>query len=55
MPIRNFETCGLQRRDFSFDRVGDGPLHLPYIQVRLENRKGWQNKQGWNGPLEGGS
>lgn len=50
--IRNFETCGLQRHDFTLDCCGESPLYLPYIRVRLENRKGWQNKQGWNGPFE---
>jgi hypothetical protein len=31
--------------------IADPKLRLPFIQVHLENRKGWQNKQGWDSPL----
>ncbi|KAJ7149831.1 hypothetical protein C8R43DRAFT_1088159 [Mycena crocata] len=44
---RNFELCGLQMRDLTLDRVGPMPFNLPFFEVFLDNRKGWQNKQGF--------
>ncbi|KAK6991995.1 hypothetical protein R3P38DRAFT_2571614 [Favolaschia claudopus] len=48
---RNFETCQIQERDLS-DGKGPAPYYLPYLGVFLDNRKGWQQKQGYDGPLE---
>ncbi|KAJ6587601.1 hypothetical protein DFH09DRAFT_1245331 [Mycena vulgaris] len=48
---RNFETCQIQERDLSYGR-GPSPYHLPFLGVFLDNRKGWQQKQGYDGPLE---
>ncbi|KAK7013580.1 hypothetical protein R3P38DRAFT_3576197 [Favolaschia claudopus] len=31
---------------------GTTPYYLPYLGVFLDNRKGWQKKQGYDGPLE---
>jgi len=36
----------------TYDCAGPAPFHLPYIKVHLENRKGWQKKQGWDGDLK---
>ncbi|KAK6974256.1 hypothetical protein R3P38DRAFT_2812171 [Favolaschia claudopus] len=44
---RNFETCQIQERDLSTGK-GPAPYYLPYLGVFLDNRKGWQKKQGWN-------
>ncbi|KAK0489204.1 hypothetical protein IW261DRAFT_1557697 [Armillaria novae-zelandiae] len=49
---RNFELCGLQARDIDWGLQGAAPYHVPYFRVHLDGRKGWQNKQGWDGPLE---
>lgn len=51
-PSRNFETCGLQARDVIRDCVGQPPHYFPHFKVHLENRKGWQSKQGYDAPLE---
>ncbi|KAJ7097829.1 hypothetical protein B0H15DRAFT_773173 [Mycena belliarum] len=48
---RNFETCQIQERDLS-DGNGPSPYRLPFLGVFLDNRKGWQQKQGYDGPLE---
>ncbi|KAJ7812413.1 hypothetical protein B0H13DRAFT_1665854 [Mycena leptocephala] len=48
---RNFETCQIQERDLSNGR-GPSPYYLPFLGVFLDNRKGWQKKQGYDGPLE---
>ncbi|KAJ7611843.1 hypothetical protein FB45DRAFT_843944 [Roridomyces roridus] len=48
---RNFELCQLQERDLTLDQRGPAPHCLPYIGIFLDNRKGWQSKQGWDGPL----
>ncbi|KAJ7027695.1 hypothetical protein C8F04DRAFT_1212340 [Mycena alexandri] len=48
---RNFETCQIQERDLS-EGKGPAPYYLPFLGVFLENRKGWQKKQGYDGPLE---
>ncbi|KAK7054271.1 hypothetical protein R3P38DRAFT_2501152 [Favolaschia claudopus] len=48
---RNFETCQIQERDLS-NGTGPAPYYLPYLGVFLDNRKGWQKKQGYDGPLE---
>ncbi|KAJ7202670.1 hypothetical protein C8J57DRAFT_1622701 [Mycena rebaudengoi] len=48
---RNFETCTIQERDLS-DGKGPAPYYLPFLGVFLDNRKGWQQKQGYDGPLE---
>lgn len=47
----NFETCTIQERDLS-DGKGPAPYYLPFLGVFLDNRKGWQQKQGYDGPLE---
>ncbi|KAJ6579194.1 hypothetical protein DFH09DRAFT_913466 [Mycena vulgaris] len=44
----NFELCALQVRDLTLDLVGPTPFNLPYFEVFLDNRKGWQNKQGFD-------
>ncbi|KAJ7028164.1 hypothetical protein C8F04DRAFT_1044291 [Mycena alexandri] len=49
---RNFELCQLQERDLKPNAKGPAPYYLPVLKVHLENRKGWQNKQGYDGPLE---
>ncbi|KAJ7656034.1 hypothetical protein DFH06DRAFT_1411728 [Mycena polygramma] len=48
---RNFETCQIQERDLSAGH-GPSPHYMPYLGVFLDNRKGWQKKQGYDGPLE---
>ncbi|KAJ7027994.1 hypothetical protein C8F04DRAFT_1212262 [Mycena alexandri] len=48
---RNFETCQIQMRDLS-EGKGPAPYYLPFLGVFLENHKGWQKKQGYDGPLE---
>ncbi|KAJ6458538.1 hypothetical protein C8R45DRAFT_843762 [Mycena sanguinolenta] len=45
---RNFELCALQIRDLTLDLVSPAPFKLPYFEVFLDNRKGWQNKQGFD-------
>ncbi|KAJ7151417.1 hypothetical protein C8R43DRAFT_1087984 [Mycena crocata] len=45
---RNFELCALQMRDLTLDLSGPMPFSLPYFRVFLDNRKGWQNKQGFD-------
>ncbi|KAJ7225060.1 hypothetical protein B0H12DRAFT_1205286 [Mycena haematopus] len=47
----NFETCQIQERDLSNGK-GPAPYYLPFLGVFLDNRKGWQKKQGYDGPLE---
>ncbi|KAJ7795219.1 hypothetical protein B0H14DRAFT_2532529 [Mycena olivaceomarginata] len=49
---RNFELCQLQERDLTPDAKGPAPYYLPVLGVFLDNRKGWQKKQGYDGPLE---
>ncbi|RDB27874.1 hypothetical protein Hypma_002250 [Hypsizygus marmoreus] len=49
---RNFELCKLQARHITWGLVGPAPAFSPYFSVFLENRKGWQQKSGWDGPLE---
>ena len=49
---RNFELTGLQAGNIVHGCEGPAPYFLPYFTVRLENRKGWQNKLGHDGPLE---
>ncbi|KAJ7828328.1 hypothetical protein B0H13DRAFT_2373262 [Mycena leptocephala] len=48
---RNFELCQLQERDLTPGARGPAPYYLPFIGVFLNNRKGWQQKQGDDGPL----
>ncbi|KAJ7923960.1 hypothetical protein B0H13DRAFT_1864427 [Mycena leptocephala] len=48
---RNFETCQIQEQDLSNGR-GPSPYYLPFLGVFLDNRKGWQKNQGYDGPLE---
>ncbi|KAF8142622.1 hypothetical protein K438DRAFT_2113257 [Mycena galopus ATCC 62051] len=48
---RNFETCQIQMRDIT-EGTGPSPYNLPILSVFLDNRKGWQLKQGYDGPLE---
>ncbi|KAJ7500182.1 hypothetical protein B0H11DRAFT_2155556 [Mycena galericulata] len=45
---RNFELCALQMRDLTLDCVGPAPFNLPFFEVFLDARKGWQNKQGFD-------
>ncbi|KAJ7827711.1 hypothetical protein B0H13DRAFT_2373687 [Mycena leptocephala] len=45
---RNFELCALQVGDLTMDLVGPAPHNLPHFEVFLDNRKGWQNKQGFD-------
>ncbi|KAJ6499742.1 hypothetical protein C8R47DRAFT_971639 [Mycena vitilis] len=49
--LLNFETCQIQERDLSAGH-GPSPHYMPYLGVFLDNRKGWQKKQGYDGPLE---
>ncbi|KAJ7604103.1 hypothetical protein DFH06DRAFT_1255244 [Mycena polygramma] len=49
---RNFELCQLQERDLTPDARGPAPYYLPVLSVFLDNRKGWQSKQGFDGPLK---
>lgn len=49
---RNFELCGLQAQHIKRDCKGPPPYEHDHFKVHLENRKGWQQKQGWDGPLE---
>ncbi|KAJ7323349.1 hypothetical protein DFH08DRAFT_941575 [Mycena albidolilacea] len=51
---RNFETCQIQMHDIG-DRTGPSPYYLPFLHVFLDNRKGWQQKQGYDGPLKSNS
>jgi hypothetical protein len=53
LAFRNFELCGLQRRDIEFGLRAPAPYFTPHFRVTLENRKGWQSKVGQDGPLEG--
>ncbi|PBK89497.1 hypothetical protein ARMGADRAFT_1047110 [Armillaria gallica] len=48
----NFELCGLQACDIEWKLQGPAPYNVPYFRVHLDRHKGWQNKQGWDGPLE---
>ncbi|KAL0957427.1 hypothetical protein HGRIS_001224 [Hohenbuehelia grisea] len=48
--IRNFEACGIQARDITWDCHGPAPYHLPHFKLFLENRKGWQKQAGYEGP-----
>ncbi|KAF8207109.1 hypothetical protein K438DRAFT_1917558 [Mycena galopus ATCC 62051] len=48
---RNFETCQIQMRDIT-EGTGPSPYNLPILSIFLDNRKGWQLKQGYDGPLE---
>ncbi|PBK81550.1 hypothetical protein ARMGADRAFT_1048794 [Armillaria gallica] len=50
--MRNFELCGLQACDIEWDLQGPAPYNVPYFRVHLDGCKGWQSKQGWDGPLE---
>lgn len=49
---RNFELTSLQARDITRDCEGPAPYYHPHFKVHLENRKGWQCKQGNDGPLQ---
>ncbi|KAJ7616035.1 hypothetical protein FB45DRAFT_1106987 [Roridomyces roridus] len=49
---RNFELCQLQERDLTVSKEGPAPLYLPILGIFLDNRKGWQKKQGYDGPLK---
>ncbi|KAF8060132.1 hypothetical protein FPV67DRAFT_1423798 [Lyophyllum atratum] len=49
---RCFELLSLTVGDITFDCKGPGPYYTPYDKVRLDNRKGWQNAQGYDGPRE---
>ncbi|KAK0470116.1 uncharacterized protein EV420DRAFT_1616462 [Desarmillaria tabescens] len=49
---RNFELCGLQACNIEWDLQGPALYNVPYFRVHLDGRKGWQSKQGWDGPLE---
>ncbi|KAJ6500206.1 hypothetical protein C8R47DRAFT_1317483 [Mycena vitilis] len=49
---RNFELCQLQERDLTPGAQGPAPYYLPVLGIFLDNRKGWQNKQGYDGPLK---
>ncbi|KAK0485585.1 hypothetical protein EDD18DRAFT_1311680 [Armillaria luteobubalina] len=49
---RNFELCGLQAHNIKWDLQGPAPYNVPYFRVHLDGHKGWQSKQGWEGPLE---
>jgi hypothetical protein len=52
---RNFELCAIQHRHVEFDCKGPAPYHTPHFKVKLVDRKGWQRKQGDDGPLESGN
>ncbi|KAJ6480027.1 hypothetical protein C8R47DRAFT_1186705 [Mycena vitilis] len=49
---RNFELCGLQRRDLTLNCVGPLPFNHLYFKVFLDGRKGWQHKQGYDSTRE---
>ncbi|KAJ7644798.1 hypothetical protein FB45DRAFT_976028 [Roridomyces roridus] len=49
---RNFELCQIQERDLTLGRKGPAPFYLSLLGVFLDNRKGWQKKQGYDGPLK---
>jgi len=49
---RNFELCGLQARNITPNCEGLAPYNIPHFKVHLDNRKGWQKKAGYDGPLE---
>ncbi|KAJ7893667.1 hypothetical protein B0H14DRAFT_3666279 [Mycena olivaceomarginata] len=46
-----FETCQIQMRDIT-EGIGASPHKLPLLRVFLDNRKGWQLNQGYDGPSE---
>ncbi|GLB44840.1 hypothetical protein LshimejAT787_1801770 [Lyophyllum shimeji] len=48
---RNFELCRLPVRNFK-RCVSPAPYHTPYIEVLLDQRKGWQSKAGFEASLE---
>ncbi|KAK0478832.1 hypothetical protein IW261DRAFT_1337060, partial [Armillaria novae-zelandiae] len=48
----NFELCSLQAHNIDWGLQGAAPYHVLYFRVHLDGCKGWQNKQGWDGPLE---
>ncbi|KAJ7496322.1 hypothetical protein B0H11DRAFT_1715957 [Mycena galericulata] len=41
---RNFELIKLKEKDLSFDLEDPQAFNTPYIELRLNNRKGWQRK-----------
>ncbi|PPQ82236.1 hypothetical protein CVT26_009348 [Gymnopilus dilepis] len=47
---RCFELLSLQAADILPDCVGPAPYYIPHFKVCLNQRKGWQNEQGYDGP-----
>ncbi|KAF7308202.1 hypothetical protein HMN09_00668100 [Mycena chlorophos] len=42
--LRSFEATKLQRKHLRIGLEDPGSFNTPYIEIRIENRKGWQNK-----------
>ncbi|KAF8071966.1 hypothetical protein FPV67DRAFT_1779081 [Lyophyllum atratum] len=49
---RNFELCKLRMRHLKRDCTGGAPHYSPYLEVFLDQRKGWQSKAGSETSLE---
>ncbi|KAG6834956.1 hypothetical protein H0H93_006101, partial [Arthromyces matolae] len=47
---RCFELLSLTFDDLKLNCLGRAPYYMPHFKVKLENRKGWQNAQGYDGP-----
>ncbi|GLB40803.1 hypothetical protein LshimejAT787_0900180 [Lyophyllum shimeji] len=47
---RCFELLSLTVGDIKLDCEGPAPYYTPHDVVTLDNRKGWQNAQGYDGP-----
>ncbi|KAG6818685.1 hypothetical protein H0H93_002806 [Arthromyces matolae] len=47
---RCFELLSLTFGDLKLGCLGRAPYYMPHFKVKLENRKGWQNAQGYDGP-----
>lgn len=51
-PLRDscFELLSLQAQNVKQDCHGPAPSYIPYLEVTLSHRKGWQQEKGYDGP-----
>ena len=47
--VRCFELLTLEKQDIVEDCTGPQPYCIPHFKVKLENRKGWEHEQGFDG------
>ncbi|KAF8067580.1 hypothetical protein FPV67DRAFT_1561929 [Lyophyllum atratum] len=50
--MRCFEALSMTVGDLEMNCFSRGPYYTPHFRLHLNNRKGWQNAQGYDGPRQ---